>query len=396
MAEAARLDPKRLQIKNLCCSYGEVKALDAVGFTVEPGEFISVLGPSGCGKSTLLRAIAGLEPVADGSIQIGDRAVDGLRPKDRQVAFVFQSYALYPHMTCRENLAAPLMMMELSSFGRMPLLHRLSPQSRRVRASIAKRVSAMAAQLEITAYLDRRPSGLSGGQRQRVALGRALIREPALFLLDEPLANLDAALRNRTRSELRALQKRIGATTLFVTHDQAEAMAISDRVVVMFAGRIRQIGTPDELYRAPADLDVARFLSQPYLNCIDAATICEAIGDRTRGGAIAIGGRSIAEIDGVVTFRPEHAHIERLDAPARPGLRVIVDHAEHGGVEAHLFVRLKIDGTRCVLRIKSADIGAWPPGSEGRLQFDLGAARVFAQHDGVDNDDKAGIGRAAA
>ena len=396
MAEATRPVPKRLQIHNLSCRYGEVTALNAIGFTVEPGEFVSVLGPSGCGKSTLLRAIAGLEPVVGGSVRIGEKAVDGLRPKDRQVAFVFQSYALYPHMTCRANLAAPLTMMELSSFGRIPLLHRLSPQSRRMRASIAKRVSAMAEQLEITPYLDRRPSGLSGGQRQRVALGRALIREPALFLLDEPLANLDAALRNRTRSELRALQKRIGATTLFVTHDQAEAMAISDRVVVMFDGRIRQIGTPDELYRAPADLDVARFLSQPHLNCIDAASIHEAIGDRTRGGAIAIGGLPIAGIDGVVAFRPEHAHVERLDAPARPGMRVVVDHAEHGGVEAHLFVRLKIDGTRCVVRIKSTDIGAWPPGSEARLQFDLNAAHVFAKPDGAAGGNNAGIGRAAA
>ncbi len=390
------LEARRLDIEDLSCLYGDVTALDSVGFAVEAGEFISVLGPSGCGKSTLLRAIAGLEPVAGGSIRIGDRPVDGLRPKDRQVAFVFQSYALYPHMTCRANLAAPLMMAELSSFGRLPLLHRLSPRSRRVRASIASRVAAMAEQLEITPFLERRPSGLSGGQRQRVALGRALIRKPALFLLDEPLANLDAALRNRTRSELRALQRRIGATTLFVTHDQAEAMAISDRVVVMFDGRIRQIGTPDELYRAPADLDVARFLSQPHLNCIDAATIREAIGDRTRGGAIAIGGRPIAEVDGIVAFRPEHARVERINAPARPGLHCIVDHAEHGGVEAHLFVRLKANGTRCVVRIKSAEIGAWPPGSEGTLQFDLATAHVFTGKSAASEPGPDALGRVAA
>ncbi|KQQ86941.1 ABC transporter ATP-binding protein [Aureimonas sp. Leaf324] len=369
----------RLALTDLTCRYGATVALDGVGFDVEPGEFVSILGPSGCGKSTLLRAIAGLEPVAGGEIRIGDRSVEGLAPKDREVAFVFQSYALYPHMSCRNNLAAPLVMRELSAVERPALARLLSPRVRDKHRSIAARVAATAEMLGISHLLDRRPSALSGGQRQRVALGRALIREPRLFLLDEPLANLDAALRNRTRSDLRALQRRIGATTLFVTHDQSEAMAISDRVIVMFEGRVRQIGTPDELYRHPADLDVARFLSQPHLNVIDAATLRAAIGERTAHGDIVLGGRPLAAIDGVVAFRPEHAGIRRRHEPGLPGLHVVVDHAEHAGVEAHLFVRTTGGGEPCVVRIPSEAIGQWPPGSEGVLQFQTGAVHVFPQ-----------------
>ncbi len=204
------LAAKPLAVRDLTCRYGGTTALHGASFDVSPGEFVSVLGPSGCGKSTLLRAIAGLEPAAEGRIEVGGRDVAALRPRDRNVAFVFQSYALYPHMTCRQNLAAPLAMAELSAAGRMPVLRRALPRQRRIAAGIDARVAATAEQLEITPYLDRRPAALSGGQRQRVALGRALIREPDLFLLDEPLANLDAALRHRTRTELRALQRRTG------------------------------------------------------------------------------------------------------------------------------------------------------------------------------------------
>ena len=370
-------EPKSLAVSDLTCRYADVTAVSRVSFDVEPGEFIAVLGPSGCGKSTLLRAIAGLEPAAGGSIRIGGKPVDDLRPKDRQVAFVFQSYALYPQMSCRGNLAAPLRMTELSTLGRTPLLNRLSAHARRVRTSIAERVETTARQLQIVPFLDRRPAALSGGQRQRVALGRALIREPDLFLLDEPLANLDAALRNRTRTELRALQRRIGATTLFVTHDQSEAMAVADRVIVMFDGRIRQIGTPDALYRRPVDLEVARFLSQPHLNVVDAAVLRAAIGDRTRTSAILVAGQPLAEVDGLVAFRPEHASLHPLGAPNLPGLKVVVDHAEHGGVEANVFVRLVRDATPLVVRIASGEIAAWPAGAEGVLQFDLGAAHVY-------------------
>lgn len=368
---------KPLKVEHLSVCYGQTLALDDISFQVMPGEFISVLGPSGCGKSTLLRVIAGLEPLSAGQVHIGNRSVAGLRPKDRGVAFVFQSYALYPHMTCRENLAAPLMMAELSGLGRSRIMGPLLPAARRVRTTIAQRVEATAAMLQITPYLDRKPSALSGGQRQRVALGRALIRKPELFLLDEPLANLDASLRNKTRSELRALQQRVGATTLFVTHDQGEAMAISDRVIVMFDGRIRQIGTPDELYRNPADLEVAHFLSQPHLNVIGAAALRQAIGDRTRMAAIMIAGQPLADIDGIIAFRPENASIRDQREPGLPGLPVVVDHAEHGGVEANLFIRALDGNDMFVVRIPSGDIGRWPPDRHGVLHFVLASAHVF-------------------
>ena len=372
-----------LSVQGVTRSFGATRALDAVSLDVAPGEFVSIIGPSGCGKSTLLRAIAGLERVDEGAVLIGGEDVRPLAPAAREVAFVFQSYALYPHLTCRENLEAPLAMRELSALGRAPLLHHLSPGARRTRASIAARVARIAAQLQIEGLLDRRPGQLSGGQRQRVALGRALIREPKLFLLDEPLANLDAALRNTTRAELHALQRRVGATTLFVTHDQAEAMAISDRIAVMFAGRLRQIGTPDELYRHPADLGVARFLSQPWLNVIPAEVLARALATGLGAGMGQVRDAGLRRPGSVVAFRPEHATIHRPREHAQ-GIAVEVVRAEHAGADANLFVRLSGEGTealQCVVRIASAEIMSLQPGTRAVLRFDPDAAWVFAGDD---------------
>ena len=370
-------------------------ALDDVSIVVAPGEFMSIIGPSGCGKSTLLRAIAGLERLDEGCILIGDRDVRALRPSARGVAFVFQSYALYPHMTCRQNLAAPLMMQELSALGRAPVLHRLLPGALRVRTSIAQRVERIAGQLQISEYLDRRPGQLSGGQRQRVALGRALIREPKLFLLDEPLANLDAALRNTTRAELHALQRRVGATTLFVTHDQAEAMAVSDRIAVMFAGKIRQVGTPDDLYRNPVDLDVARFLSQPWLNCIPNAVAAQLL-ERGPGRPVAqVRGVALRNTAGVVAFRPEDATIDDETDRTQPGFSVQIERSEHAGSDANLFVRLREADIPCVIRIPSAQIANWRPGTHARMRFDPQAAWIFPAPDRVSSDSEAMQSRVA-
>ncbi len=360
--------------------FGAMAALDDVSLDVAPGEFVSIIGPSGCGKSTLLRSIAGLERVDAGAILIGDRDVRHLSPSAREVAFVFQSYALYPHLTCRQNLAAPLVMREMSALGRARFLGRLVPGASRRRASIAERVARIAGQLQIEGLLDRRPDQLSGGQRQRVALGRALIREPKLFLLDEPLANLDAALRNTTRAELHALQRRVGATTLFVTHDQAEAMAISDRIAIMFDGKLRQIGTPDQLYRHPADLDVARFLSQPWLNVIPAHVLAEALAGGLGGGMAATRDAALRQAGSVVAFRPEHASIHRPKDRVQ-GLGVEIVRAEHAGADANLFVRLPSDGTQCVVRIASAEIMGWQPGARALLRFDPEAAWIFPLQD---------------
>ncbi len=230
---------------------GGVRAVRDLNLRIEDGRFVALVGPSGCGKSTTLRMIAGLEPVTAGVVSIGGRPVNGLPPRDRDVAMVFQNYALYPHMTARQNLA----------FG---LKLRKTP-----REEIERRVRAAAALLGLDACLDRRPGALSGGQRQRVALGRAIVREPACFLFDEPLSNLDAPLRAAMRSELKALHRRLRTTTVYVTHDQEEAMTLGDMVVVMAEGAVQQAGTPAEVYRSPVNRFVAGFVGAPPMNFLD-------------------------------------------------------------------------------------------------------------------------------
>ena len=251
-------------------SYGAVSVLEKVSMHIKSGEFIVFLGPSGCGKSTLLRMIAGLEEVNAGEIHIGDRRVDQLPPGQRGVAMVFQNYALYPHMTVRENM----------SFG----LQNVGAD----KADIARRVDDAARMLEITALLDRRPAQLSGGQRQRVAIGRAIVREPHAFLLDEPLSNLDAGLRVRTRVELAQLHQRLKTTMVFVTHDQIEAMTLADRIVVMNNRRIEQIGTPMEVYSRPASRFVAAFVGSPAMNFLPVTALTERDGRAvvTTGGSV--------------------------------------------------------------------------------------------------------------
>ena len=231
---------------------GDVTAVSDVDLEIADGEFIVLVGPSGCGKSTLLRMVAGLESITDGTIRIGDKVVNMMEPAERDIAMVFQNYALYPHMSVRQNLA----------YG---LKNRGTPKP-----EIERRVADAAAILEIGSYLDRKPRQLSGGQRQRVAMGRAIVREPAAFLFDEPLSNLDAKLRVQMRGEIKQLQKRLGTTALYVTHDQLEAMTMADRIVVLNGGRIEQIGTPLEIYRKPQSAFVASFIGSPAMNLIPA------------------------------------------------------------------------------------------------------------------------------
>ncbi|WEF23570.1 sn-glycerol-3-phosphate import ATP-binding protein UgpC [Paracoccus sp. S3-43] len=229
---------------------GGTRAVGDVSIDIADGEFIVLVGPSGCGKSTLLRMIAGLEGISEGTVRIGDQVVNDIEPADRDIAMVFQNYALYPHMSVRQNLA----------YG---LKNRRTP-----RAEIDRRVAQAAEILQIGPYLDRKPRALSGGQRQRVAMGRAIVRDPAAFLFDEPLSNLDAKLRVTMRLEIKDLQRRLRTTSIYVTHDQLEAMTLADRLVVLNAGRIEQIGTPLEVYRKPASTFVAGFIGSPAMNLI--------------------------------------------------------------------------------------------------------------------------------
>jgi multiple sugar transport system ATP-binding protein len=241
-----------VELVNVSKSYGPVQVLENVSMTIQSGEFMVFLGPSGCGKSTLLRMIAGLETLGEGEIRIGDRRVDQLPPGQREVAMVFQQYALYPHMTVYENMAFGLRNISLP------------------KAEIDDRVRSAARILETEALLERKPGQLSGGQRQRVAIGRAIVKKPKVFLFDEPLSNLDAALRLRTRLELARLHQSMQSTMIFVTHDQVEAMTLASRIVVMNNRRIEQIGTPMDIYARPATPFVAQFVGSPAMNFIDA------------------------------------------------------------------------------------------------------------------------------
>ena len=259
-----------VELKSISKSFDGPAVLSEIDLHVADGEFLTLVGASGCGKSTLIRIIAGLEPQSTGSVLIGGKPVDHLRPHERHVAMVFQSYALYPHMRVFGNMALPLVMSRLNLFERLPLLRALSSRRRRVMTEIERDVRAVASQLQIDALLDRRPSQLSGGQRQRVALGRAMVRQPAVFLMDEPLSNLDAKLRVHMRSELAELHERLGTTFIYVTHDQVEAMTMSDRVAMMDAGSILQIGRPSDLYSRPANVKVAQFIGTPAINLLPA------------------------------------------------------------------------------------------------------------------------------
>lgn len=242
-----------LVLKGISKSFGDVNVLKDISLFLEDGELLVLLGPSGCGKTTLLRMIAGLESTDQGEIHLGDTRIDQMRPRDRQVAMVFQNYALYPHMSIANNLAFPL---KIAGVGK---------------AEIRNRVLETSQMLGLSQRLNDKPSVLSGGQRQRVALGRAIIRKPKLFLLDEPLSNLDADLRARMRREIVALQKELGVTTVYVTHDQTEALTMADRISVLHEGRLLQTGTPEQLYRDPNCLAVAEFIGQPKLNIVQIA-----------------------------------------------------------------------------------------------------------------------------
>ena len=245
-------------LKDVKKSYGEVSVIHDVDLDIQDGEFVVFVGPSGCGKSTLLRMIAGLELISGGDIEIGDVRVNDVAPSKRGVAMVFQTYALYPHMTVYNNMAFGLKQAKLPA------------------DEIDSRVRAAAEVLHITEYLERTPKALSGGQRQRVAIGRAIVREPEVFLFDEPLSNLDAALRVNTRLEIARLHQRLGTTMIYVTHDQVEAMTLADKIVVLRDGRIEQVGSPIELYDNPRNAFVAQFIGSPKMNFLDQADLATA------------------------------------------------------------------------------------------------------------------------
>ena len=313
------LDPQRqgVSIEAVTKVFGSTEVLKGVSLDIGAGEFLTLLGPSGCGKSTLLRVIAGLERQDGGSISIGGRIVDGLRAKLRDVAMVFQSYALYPHMTAGQNIALPLRMRRLSLAQRLPLLGRLVPGRKAALEEIDREVEQTARALEIEHLLHRKPGQLSGGQRQRVAAGRAMVRHPAVFLMDEPLSNLDAKLRVQMRAEIKELHRRLDATFIYVTHDQAEAMTMSDRVAVMFDGEVLQVAPPQEIYADPANRQVAEFVGSPKINMLEGL-----VGDK---GRIAAAGTTF-RLAAAPTLAPETA----VAIGIRPEAFYLAKHAGRG------------------------------------------------------------------
>ncbi len=311
-------------LENVTKAYGQTQVIHGIGATIADGEFIVIVGPSGCGKSTVLRMIAGLEKITSGVIRINGRVVNGLEPKDRDIAMVFQNYALYPHMTVFNNMAYGL---KLRKFGK---------------DEIKRRVDQAAQLLQLEGLLSRKPRQLSGGQRQRVAMGRCIVREPKVFLFDEPLSNLDAKLRVQMRLELRRLHERLKVTSIYVTHDQVEAMTLGDRLIVIKDGYVEQIGSPLDLYEKPATRFVGGFIGSPAMNFIQAhlshdgrhAQIKETLSlPLPNGSAPHHGGREV-----IIGVRPEHLHIS---ANASPSLSLGVDHIELLGADTMIYGHIK-------------------------------------------------------
>ncbi|MBL4645076.1 MAG: sn-glycerol-3-phosphate ABC transporter ATP-binding protein UgpC [Rhizobiales bacterium] len=310
----------KIKLDDLYKSYGKTEILHGISMEVEDGELIVIVGPSGCGKSTLLRMVAGLETVTAGEISIGDRVVNDLEPSERDIAMVFQNYALYPHMSVFDNMAYGLKIRKIP------------------KEEIKQRVAKAATMLQLEDYLERQPRQLSGGQRQRVAMGRAIVREPAAFLFDEPLSNLDAKLRVQMRMDIKQLQSSLGVTALYVTHDQVEAMTMADRMIVMHDGVAEQIGTPDEIYKKPATMFVAGFIGSPPMNFMEMTNEVLAFLEELKTVA-----PKNAKTLGI---RPEHL---KNTSAQQPTLRGTIRFEERLGAETLSHIDLT-DGTRVILR----------------------------------------------
>ncbi|MGZ8272999.1 MAG: sn-glycerol-3-phosphate import ATP-binding protein UgpC [Burkholderiaceae bacterium] len=339
-------------------SYGATQVVHGITLQVADGEFVVLVGPSGCGKSTLLRMVAGLEEISAGTIRIGDRVVNDLEPKDRDCAMVFQNYALYPHMSVYDNMAYGLKIRKLP------------------KADIDKRVNAAASILELDGLLKRKPRELSGGQRQRVAMGRAIVREPAVFLFDEPLSNLDAKLRVQTRLEIQKLHRRLRTTSLYVTHDQVEAMTLAQRMIVMNAGRAEQVGTPNDVYSRPATTFVASFIGSPPMNLFEGRLDEEGVHFSARDGArvsLPLAHRSLAGRELILGVRPEHLLLGGGDLPMQVETVEMLgaEHLIHGVVAGHDII------------VRTGPRDNPPPGTTLQIGFKPEAVHWFSAETGT-------------
>ncbi|MBU2089050.1 MAG: sn-glycerol-3-phosphate import ATP-binding protein UgpC [Alphaproteobacteria bacterium] len=346
-----------VHLKQVVKHYGDTQVIHGIDLDIQDGEFVVLVGPSGCGKSTLLRMVAGLEEITGGEVSIGDRVVNDLEPKDRDIAMVFQNYALYPHMSVYDNMAYGLKIKGLP------------------KAEIEKRVKMAADLLQLSALLERRPRQLSGGQRQRVAMGRAIVREPAVFLFDEPLSNLDAKLRVQMRVEIKRLQRRLGTTSIYVTHDQVEAMTMADRLVVMHSGVAEQIGTPLEVYQRPATVFVAGFIGSPAMNFLPATLSADGKTVDLGGGMTLPVPTAPAGAGGPVTLglRPEHLteQADKSDAT----IAIVVDLVEMLGADTLVYGH--IEGTDSSLTARLPGISPVQIGATVHLSPPLEELHLF-------------------
>lgn len=368
-----------IDLRGIQKSFGETEVLKGINLQIHDGEFLTLVGPSGCGKSTLLRIIAGLEGQNSGDVLIGAASVNGVRASNRDLAMVFQSYALYPHLNVRQNMLTPLMLRDLGFWERLPVVGRFLPSARQKMVGLGRIADETASVLKINHLMDRKPGQLSGGQRQRVALGRAMVRKPAAFLMDEPLSNLDAALRVHMRSELAELHRSLSTTFVYVTHDQAEALTMSDRMAVMMDGEILQLGAPDEVYNDPQDLRVAEFVGSPKINIFPGRA--DSAGRVTALGAPLRRQLSIGDMDISVGIRPEHLELSP-PGTANEGWPFRLTHKENLGSDFFLHGFMNGSDHRVVARARPEDAINLEIGGETFLRAVPGHAMVFGSDNG--------------
>ena len=365
-----------ITLKSITKRYGETPVLHGIDLDIREGEFLTLVGPSGCGKSTLLRVIAGLEDQSGGNVSIGQRNMDAVKACHRDLAMVFQSYALYPHLTVRENMKTPLRLRDMTHVERFPVIGRFLSSAKSKESRFAAIVDETAGSLKIEHLLDRKPGQLSGGQRQRVALGRAMVRKPIAFLMDEPLSNLDAALRIHMRAELAELHRSLGTTFVYVTHDQAEALTMSDRVAVMMDGHIIQLGSPEEIYNNPQDKRVAEFIGAPKINMLQ--------GRASAGGRVDILRQPVdlqvasGEAGLLIGIRPEHLYLA-TGTDAHPSWKMTVTHKENLGSDCYLHGRLEAQSQRIIARVTPQQARRVTIEEQIPVTANAGHMMVFAQ-----------------
>ena len=363
-----------IELRNISKSFGSTEVIKSLDLSVSNGEFITIVGPSGCGKSTLLRIIAGLENQSTGDVEIDGNVVNNTRASERDLAMVFQSYALYPHLTVQQNMLVPLKLRRLSKLERFPIIEWLMPNRRSKLDEIMKKVQEASETLQITHLLDRKPGQLSGGQQQRVAVGRAMVREPVAFLMDEPLSNLDAGLRVHMRAEISELHRDLKTTFIYVTHDQAEALTMSDRMAVMMDGEILQLDTPNEIYNNPSNIRVAEFVGSPKINILQGE--CDEKGDIKCIGRKITDSIKLAQKGNIsVGIRPEH--MELVTSNDKNVFKGKIVYRENLGSDIFLHVTLNEGEQKIIVRSEPSMVFNSAIGDSVMIGWDEQKVMVF-------------------